>query len=246
MKQYIEAAQRAHDELLPLLGDAIADAQDRLSKAKATADHDAVTPQLVELLNNADTPPADAIGGIIATYAALLNNPGTRDGAWLIRSLASTAKHHGLKDAQTGQIAGAIIGAIHGKAPVSLIEWPAADAWHKQLHHADRMKWAAWLAPKEHAKLMKRMEATAQARISAETDLIQLEHAREALADLVPESVSSARVRIRNNTDHTQGVAGCRWKAGETVELEPSEYAALVDSQGFQRLADSGQLEVIA
>ena len=40
MKMYTEAAQTAHDNLLPLVDAAIASAKDRLSKATASADHD--------------------------------------------------------------------------------------------------------------------------------------------------------------------------------------------------------------
>jgi len=44
MKTYTEAAQTAHDSLIPLVDSAIASAKDRLSKATASADHDAIAP----------------------------------------------------------------------------------------------------------------------------------------------------------------------------------------------------------
>ena len=47
MKTYTEAAQTAHDNLLPLVDAAIASAKDRLSKATASADNDAIAPKLV-------------------------------------------------------------------------------------------------------------------------------------------------------------------------------------------------------
>lgn len=246
MNDYATEAQRAHDSLLPMLEAAIQDATERQEQASQKANADTIRPQLVAMIDGADTPAPDAIGGIIATYAALLNNPGTRDGKWLIESLHSTVKHHGLKPAQAGQIAGAIVGAIQGKAPLSLIEWPAADDWHKYLHHADLLQWAAWIAPKKYEEFAAALDATAEERIRADTDLAQLEQARKALADLVPEFRESNVVRIRNNGEHGQGVAGIRWKAGEIVEVAANDYARLVAATGYQHLNESGQLEVVA
>ena len=246
MKKYIEAAQTAHDNLLPQLDAAIANALERIKKARADADTEAVTPTLVDMLNNAAIPADGAVTGIIATYAALLNNPGTRDGVFLIRHLVSAAKHHGLKDEQAAQIAGAMIAAVHGLAPTSLITWPAADDWQEHLHYSDLKQWAAWLAPAEYKQFEERTTATAKARISAETDLVQLKRARQALEDMVPKKMSSTAVRIRNNAERGQGVAGFRWQGGEMLEIAPTDYARLVSANGFKLLIESGQLEVVA
>jgi len=247
MKTYTEAAQAAHDTLLPLLDAAIASAQDRLEKAKATADNEAVTPKLVALIDDADTPRGDAVPGMIQTYAALLNKPATTDGAFLIRHLASTVKHHGLNSEQAGQIAGAMLSAINGRAPMSLITWPAADKWSEHLHFSDLQQWAAWLAPTQHTKLMTGTEKETVARIAAETDLIQLERARNALTDIVPTYINSKVVKIRsNNADRPQGTAGFKWQPLETLDVAPMDYARLVSGDGFNRLLESGQLEVIA
>ena len=246
MNNYSAAAQRAHDNLLPTLDAAIQDATERQRQASMKADPATIRPDLVVMIEGADTPKSDAIGGIVATYAALLNNPATRDGRWLIESLASTVKHHGLKPEQAGQIAGALVAAVHGRAPLSLIEWPAADAWHKHVHHVDLLQWAAWLAPKKYEKYAADMNSTAELRIKADTDLAQLEQARKALSDLVPEFRESNVVRIRNNGEHGQGIAGIRWQAGEVVEVAANDYARLVAAQGYQRLNESGQLEVMA
>ena len=87
---------------------------------------------------------------------------------------------------------------------------------------------------------------TAKARISAETDLIQLKRARQALEDMVPKKMSSTTVRIRNNAERGQGVAGFRWQGGEMLEIAPTDYARLVSANGFKLLIESGQLEVVA
>jgi hypothetical protein len=245
MKKYIEAAQTAHDNLLPQLDAAIANALERIKKARADADTEAVTPTLVVMLNNAAIPADGAVTGIIATYAALLNNPGTRDGAFLIRHLVSATKHHGLKDEQAAQIAGAMIAAVHGLAPASLIEWPAADDW-QELHYSDLKQWAAWLAPAEYKQFEERTTATAKARISAETDLIQLKRARQALEDMVPKKKSSATVNIKNLTERKTGVSGIRWEAGETMALGTEAFAQVIDSPGFQKLLETKTFEVVA
>jgi len=87
---------------------------------------------------------------------------------------------------------------------------------------------------------------TEGARIAAETDLNQLERARSALADIVPTYINSKVVKIRsNNADRAQGTAGFRWQPLETLEVVPMDYARLVSSDGFNRLLESGQLEVI-
>jgi len=100
IKTCTEAAQTAHDNLLPLIDAAIASAKDRLEKAKACADYEAIAPKLVALIDCADTPRGDAVPSMIQTYAALLNRPATTDGLWLMRSLLSSVKHHGLTSGQ--------------------------------------------------------------------------------------------------------------------------------------------------
>ena len=248
MKKYIEAAQTAHDNLLPQLDAAIANALERIKKARADADTEAVTPTLVDILNNADTPRGDAVQGILTTYAGMLKNPGTRDGSYLIRHLASTVKyhaqHHGLTNEQAGQIAAAILAAIKGKAPASLIEWPAADDWQEHLHYSDLKQWAAWLAPAEYRQFEERTTATAKARISAETDLVQLKRARQALEDMVPKKKSSTTVNIKNLTERKTGLSGIRWEAGETMALGTEAFAQVIDSPGFQKLLETKTFEV--
>jgi len=246
MKKYIEAAQTAHDNLMPLVDTAIASALERIKKARADAGAEAVTPTLVDMLNNAALPADGAVTGIIATYAALLNNPGTRDGVFLIRHLISAAKHHGLKDEQAGQIAGAILAAIKGNAPASLITWPAADDWQEHLHYSELKQWAAWLAPAEYKQFEERTTKTAKARISAETDLIQLNRARQALEDMVPKKKSSATVNIKNLTERKTGISGIRWEAGETMALGTEAFAQVIDSPGFQKLLETKTFEVVA
>jgi len=127
MKTYTEAAQTAHDSLIPLVDSAIASAKDRLSKATASADHDAIAPKLVALIDCADTPRGDAVPGMIQTYAALLNKPATTDGAFLIRHLASTVKHHGWNSEQAGQITcGGVLDCCQGtKDEADLKKHPA-------------------------------------------------------------------------------------------------------------------------
>jgi hypothetical protein len=244
MKQYTEAAQTAHDNLLPLIDAAIASAKDRLEKAKACADHEAITPKLVALIDSADTPRGDAVPGMIQTYAALLNRPATTDGLWLMRSLLSSVKHHGLTSEQAGQIAGAMLSAINGRAPMSLITWPAADKWSEHLHFSDLQQWAAWLAPTQHAKLMASTEKETVARIAAETDLIQLDCARSALANIVPTYINSKVVKIRNNFNRSQGVSGMMWQPLETLDVAPVDYARLVSANGFDLLIEDGTLEL--
>jgi len=246
MKKYIEAAKKAHGQLMTLVEAATTDTQDRLSKAKEDATAEEVSPLLVDMLNNAALPADGAVTGIIATYAALLNNPGTRDGVFLIRHLVSAAKHHGLKDEQAAQIAGAMIAAVHGLAPASLITWPAADDWQEHLHYSDLKQWAAWLAPAEYELFEGRTAAIARDRISAETKLVQLKRARQALEDMVPKKMSSNVVRIRNNAERGQGVAGFRWEVGEMLEIAPTDYAHLVSANGFKLMIESGKLEVVA
>jgi hypothetical protein len=181
---------------------------------------------------------------MIQTYAALLNRPATTDGAWLIRSLVSSVKHHGLTSEQAGQIAGAMLSAINGRAPMSLITWPAADNWSEHLHFSDLQQWAAWLAPTQHAKLMASTEKETVARIAAETDLIQLDCARSALANIVPTYINSKVVKIRNNFNRSQGVSGMMWQPLETLEVAPVDYARLVSANGFDLLIEDGTLEL--
>ena len=244
MKTYTEAAQTAHDNLLPLVDAAIASAKDRLSKATASADHDAIAPKLVALIDCADTPRGDAVPGMIQTYAALLNKPATTDGPWLIRSLVSSVKHHGLTSEQAGQIAGAMLSAINGRAPMSLITWPAADKWSEHLHFLGLQQWASWLAPTQHTKLMASTEKETVARIAAETDLIQLDCARSALANIVPTYINSKVVKIRNNFNRSQGVSGMMWQPLETLDVAPVDYARLVSANGFDLLIEEGTLEL--
>ena len=98
----------------------------------------------------------------------------------------------------------------------------------------------------EPGQFEERTTATAKARISAETDLVQLKRARQALEDMVPKKMSSTAVRIRNNAERGQGVAGFRWQGGEMLEIAPTDYARLVSANGFKLLIESGQLEVVA
>jgi len=64
MKKYTEAAQTAHDSLLPQLAAAIANALERIKKARADADTKTVTPLLVDMINNAAIPAGAAVTGI--------------------------------------------------------------------------------------------------------------------------------------------------------------------------------------
>jgi hypothetical protein len=246
MKSYTEAAQLAHTQLMPLLESATADAQDRLSKATSAADREGITQKFAELVSQSPTPPPEAVGGIIATYAAMLGQPAMRNGSGLMSSLCSSAQYHSLTGEQSAHIAGAIIAAIHGKAPMSLIEWPAADAWHKIIGLKDLQQWAAWLAPEQHAQLMTAIESTAKARISAENDLLQLKRARQSLTGLVPQQVGNEFMRVKNNAGRAQGVAGVRWQAGEVLNVSPTDYGRIVVTDGFKQLIESGQLELVA
>lgn len=246
MIKFIDAAQQSHAQLMPLLEVATADAQNRLAKATSAADREDITHKFAALVSQAPTPPPEAVGGIIATYAAILGQPAMRNGAGLMSSLCTAAQHHGLTSEQSAHIAGAIIAAIHGKAPMSLIEWPAADAWHAKIGFNDLKQWAAWLAPEQHAKLMTTIEATAKARISAETDLLQLNRARQSLAGLVPQQTGSEFMRVKNNAEQAQGVAGIRWQAGEMLSVSSNDYGRIVVTDGFMRLIESGQFELVA
>lgn len=244
MKDYAAAAQQAHDNLTPLLNKAISNTQQRLDKARQATTPEALRPQLLAILEGADTPAAEAIGGILNGYAQLMPDHRARDGGLLIRSLVSTKRHHGLTETQAGQIAGAIIGAINGKGHSGLIEWP--ENWHEQLHHSDLKQWAEWVAPKAYSEFTANLETHTQARISAESDLVQLEASRQALAELVPTPSEGTVIRIRNNAEFRQGVGGIHWEPGEVKALEPADYMRVTGSNGYQRLADSGQLEVMA
>ena len=247
MNDYSQAAQKAHSDLLPMLEAATTEASTRQqAKASETAGNDAVRPRLVAMIEAADTPKSDAIAGIVGTYAALLNNPATRDGRWLIASLSSSVKHHGLQPEQAGRIAGALVAAIHGRSPLSLIEWPTADVWHEHVHQPDLHLWAEWLAPAKYEKLATDLAKNAQARIKADTDLAQLKQARQALDTLVLEFHESGTIKVRNNKEHSQGIGGLRWEAGEVLDVAATDYVRLVDLGGYQRLVESGQLEVIA
>lgn len=244
MKNYATEAQTAHDHLMPLLEKAQTEAQQRLDKAKQASTPDALRPQLLAILDNADTPAADAIGGILSGYAQLMPDHRARDGGLLIRSLASTKSHHGLTEAQAGQIAGAIIGAISGKGHAGLIQWP--ENWQRELSHGDLLKWCEWVAPKAYGKLLDSLESQAKARISAESDLVQLQASRQALAGLVPSPSTGAVIRIRNNAEKRQGVSGIQWNPGEVKPLEPAEYARVTANAGYSSLVEAGQLEVVA
>ena len=246
MKKYTEAAQTAHDNLLPQLDAAIANALERIKKARADADTKAVTPTLVDMLNNAAIPAGGAVAGIFSTYAALLNNSGTRDGAFLIRHLVSATKHHGLTNEQAERIAGAILATMKGGAPASLIVWPAADDWHEHLSYSDLKQWAAWLAPARYMEFEHHITETAKARISAETDLVQLKRARQALEDMVPKKMSRTTVNIKNLIQRKTGISGVRWEAGETMALGTEAFAQVIDSPGFQKLLETKTLEVVA
>ena len=245
MKKYIEAAKKAHEQLMTLVEAATTDAQDRISKAKEDADTKAVTPTLVDMLNNAAIP-AGGAAGIFSTYAALLNNSGTRDGAFLIRHLVSATKHHGLTNEQAERIAGAILAAMKGGAPASLIAWPAADDWHEHLSYSDLKQWAAWLAPARYMEFEHHITETAKARISAETDIVQLNRARQALEDMVPKKMSRTTVNIKNLIQRKTGISGVRWEAGETMALGTEAFAQVIDSPGFQKLLETKTLEVVA
>lgn len=245
MKDYTAAAQNAQDTLSPLLDKAVADAQKRLSEATKAASVDSLRPQLIAIIDNADTPPLDAVTGILSTYCALMPQHRTREGDLLVRSLCSTKKHHGLTDKQAAQVAGAMVACVQGKAPMSLIEWPDVKTWHRQLNDADLHQWAEWVAPKEYATLSKALEKTTEARMSAETDVVQLETCRRALADLVPKAFECAVIQVRNNADHCQGVAGIQWEGGEVKRLEPTDYAKITVHPGFSRLIEQAQLEVV-
>jgi hypothetical protein len=107
-------------------------------------------------------------------------------------------------------------------------------------------EWAEWLAPEDYKTLQSKRKHATGNRIEAEKDLMQLKQARQALADLVPEKANRKSVCIRNNSEHGQGVAGLRWGAGETREIAVDEYARIVDTQGFNKLLDSGQMEMVA
>lgn len=244
MKDYTAAAQSAHDKLSPLLDKAVADAQARLSEADKAASAETVRAQLVAMIDNADTPPADSVTGILGSFCALLPDHRAHDGGVIIGALVSTKKRHALSEKQAAQIAGAIIASVHGKAPAGLIEWP--DTWHSQLSDADLHQWVEWVAPKEYAKLSADLEATARARISAETDLTQLETCRRALADLVPSASDGTVIQIRNNADHAQGMAGIRWQAGEVLPISAADYVSLAAHGGYHRMIQQNELEVVA
>jgi len=247
MKKYTEAAQTAHDNLLPQLEAATTDALERIKKARADADTKAVSPLLVDMLNNAPVPAdTEAVAGIFSTYAALLNNSGTRDGAFLIRHLISATKHHGLTTEQAERIAGAILATMKRGTPASLIVWPAADDWHENLSYSDLKQWAAWLVPAKYKHFEERTTETAKARISAETDLIQLNRAMQALEDMVPKKMSSTTVNIKNLIQRKTGISGIRWEAGETMALGTEAFAKVIDSPGFQKLLETKTLEVVA
>jgi len=247
MKKYTEAAQTAHEQLMTLVEAAIANALERKKKARADADTEAVTPTLVDILNNAAIPAdTEAVAGIFSTYAALLNNSGTRDGAFLIRHLVSATKHHGLSNEQAERIAGAILATMKRGTPASLIVWPAADDWHENLSYSDLKQWAAWLVPAKYKQFEHHITETAKARISAETDLVQLKRARQALEDMVPKKMSSTTVNIKNLIQRKTGISGFQWQGGETMALGTEAFAKVIDSPGFQKLLETKTLEVVA
>lgn len=244
IKHYATEAKTAHSHLMPLLSQAIDDTQARLATAAQAASADTIRPNLEGMLANADTPPAEAVNGILSGYLQLMPAHRAREGGLLIRSLVSTKKHHGLSDAQASQIAGAMLAAINGKGYSGIIEWP--ENWQADLSQSELNQWAEWVAPKEHAKLMASLETHTKTRISAESDLVQLKTSRNALAALVPAPSSGTVIKIRNNADKRQGVSGIHWEGGEVKEIAPADYARVTQNTGYQLLAESGQLEVLA
>jgi hypothetical protein len=100
------------------------------------------------------------------------------------------------------------------------------------------------LAPTQHTKLLISTEKETVARIAAETDLVQLERARSALADIVPTYINSKVVKIRNNFSRSQGVSGMMWQPLETLEVALVDYAHLVSANGFDLLIEQGSLEL--
>lgn len=246
IQKFTTAAQQAHDTLTPLLAQAIEDTQAILNEAKQAASIEPLRPELIDMLNSADTPPADSVASILSGYCDLLPAHSGRDSGLLIRSLVSTKSYRALSDKQAGQIAGAIIASIHGKAPQSLTEWPAAEDWHKQLHDSDLQLWAAWAAPEKYSKFKRKIDTHTESRMSAESDLMQLEVSQQALAELVPTPSAGHKIVIRNNAEHRQGIAGIQWQPGEEKPLTSADYAVLTSSTGYEQLTQDNVLEVVA
>ncbi|MEO8646547.1 hypothetical protein [Pseudomonas sp.] len=249
MKSYIEAAQQAHKQLTPLLDHAIADANTNLAQAKDAGDRKVITQKLVAAINAAEKPHADAVPGILASYAGMLRDPGIHDGSRMIAALSSTVSvgaGYSITDKQAAIIAVAILAAVHGKAPLSLIEWPAADAWHTVMSFESLLRWAAWVAPAEHAAVVADMADAAKQLIQAEIDLLHLSRASQALGNLIPKPSSGEFVRIKNHAEHKQGAAGIRWQAGETLEVSNNDYVRLISHAGFKQLTEAGQFEIMA
>lgn len=249
MKSYTEAAQQAHKQLTPLLAHAVAEANTALAQAKEAADRKVITQKLVAAINAAEKPHADAVPGILASYAGMLREPGIHDGSRMIAALVGTVNlntGYNVTDKQAAIIAVAILAAVQGKAPLSLIDWPAADAWHTMLSFESLLRWAAWVTPAEHTEALANMADAAKQLIKAETDLLHLNRASQALVTLVPMQSSNEFVRIKNHAEHNQGSAGIRWQAGETLEVAPNDYARLAAHDGFKRLTETGQFEIMA
>jgi hypothetical protein len=247
-KHFTEEAQKAVEHLAPYLDKALEVERENLERANQSLSREEEELCLVKILNEVETPPIESIIATLGNYAGLLPKEKTRDGKLFIRSLVSIKKYHGLTDEQAGQVARSIIGSIHNKATVTLVQWPDADTWHSALAYSDLRQWCEWVAPKEYGKLRKRLDSHLRALIAAEKNILNLETSKRALEQLGIHAVScdGKKIKIRNNGDLKQGVAGLRWEPGETLTLAPETYGEMIHHAGFAGLVEMGQMEVVA
>ena len=242
MKSFTQAAKQAHDTLTAAHAEAMSDAQARLKSAEQATSPEAVRPQLIELLNQADQPGADAVATVITSYAAMMPQHLARDGAALVSHLTGIKRHKGLSDAQAGQVVRAILAALNG-CPAGLIEWPAADLVLARMPLSDLHLWAQWGTPDGYSTFTAAQEAAVHSHYTAVRDLAYLEQQAEALAALA--APVAEVLRLKSNSKGAQSVAGITFEPGEIRELTPAEYAGIYSrGDALARLIESHILEV--
>jgi hypothetical protein len=247
MHTYQTAAQAAHADLLDKLSEAQTEARQRQQQAAQAVSDDTMRPHLLGIITNTDTPTADTVAATIASFAAMMPAHKARDGAAMIAHLTSIKKHNGLSDKQAGQVIGAMMACIHGKASAGLTEWPSRETWHHALSVAELHQWAEWAAPDAYAELQADVQRAMRDRFEADRDLARLESDQKALDLLAATQGDNDNViRIANPTARRQRIGTVMFEPEAVTELTDRDYAAVVQHGGFQRLIAAGDLAVVA
>jgi hypothetical protein len=238
-QEYIKKAQQAVEDLEVTADLAIQEQEEAMVKNRVDIRLD-----LLKIIETVLLPPADAVGGIISTYAALIYRPAERSGNWLIRSLNSTVDRHMLPLDQVKTIISAFMAGVTGKASGGLIDWPTADEWHKDLSTDNLRLWARAVDAEAYEKLEKGGREATTRRMRARSLLVQLETAKAALEALVP--ADNGKLTIVNKAAQKVGVPGVCLEPGESHELSADEYVKLENHNGFIHKLENGLMEVTA